>query len=150
MAYADVKARLVVHVQTAAAAVTPPVEDAQAGFPLPKERCARVWYGGETEPRRMGGTLTLNSELVGKVTMIGLFLPVTALDEELSRALDAQGEAFSHALRTAIDGDTGLATAGDNTTLEYGTPELIIVGNARFLAFLWSAVTDYVEYTIAK
>lgn len=150
MAYADVKARLLVHARTAAAAVTPPIEDVQAAFPLPKSDCVRVYYGGETDPVRMGGRFTLKSELVGKVTMIGLFLPVTSLDEELAVQLDARAEAFSHALRTAINADSDLAQAGDNTNLEDGEPDLVIVGNTRFLALMWRAVTDYVEYPLAQ
>lgn len=150
MAYADVKARLLTHARTAAAACSPAIEDVQIGFPLPKSDCVRIWYGGETEPRRMGGAMSLTSELVGKITMIGLFLPITSLDEELSLSLDARAEAFTHALRTAIDADTGLATASDNTTLEYATPDLVVSGNARFLAITWEAVTDYIEYPLTR
>lgn len=150
MAYADVKARLLVHARTAAAATTPPIEDVQAAFPLPKSDCVRVYYGGETDPVRMGGRFTMTSEMIGKVTMIGLFLPITSLDEELAVALDARAEAFSHALRTAIDADADLALAGDNTNLEDGIPDIVIVGNTRFLAVLWRAVTDYVEYTLSR
>lgn len=150
MAYADVKARLLVHCQTAGAAVTPAIQDVQIAFPLPKSDCVRVYYGGETDPNRMGGRWTLTSEMVGKVTMIGLFLPITTLDEEIAIRLDAQAEAFGHALRTAIDADQDLATAGDNTILEDAEPDIVIVGNTRFLAVLWRAVTDYQEYTLAK
>lgn len=150
MAYADVKARLLVHATTAAAATTPPIEDVQIAFPLPRSECVRVYYGGETEPKRMGGRFTAQSEMVGKITMIGLFLPVTALDEELAKQLDARGESFGHALRTAVDGDADLASTGDNTTLEFGQPDVVTIGNTRFLAFLWEAITDYVEYTLSK
>jgi hypothetical protein len=149
MAYADVKARLLVHAQTAAAAVTPPIEDVQIAFPLPKSECVRVYYGGETEPRRIA-RWTLTSEMVGKITMIGLFLKITVLDEEIAKSIDARAEAFTHALRTAIDGDQDLATAGDNTTLEDAEPDIVVAGNTRFLAVLWRAVTDYTEYTLAR
>lgn len=150
MAYSDVKARLLVHARTAAAAVTPPLEDVQAAFPLPRGACVRVWYGGETAPERMGGSTTLGSELVGKITMIGLFLPVPSLDEELAASLDTQAEAFGHRLRTEIDADSDLATAGDNTTLEYAEPDFPVIGNTRYVAWLWRAVTDYIEYTLTK
>lgn len=150
MAYAQVKVRLLAHARTAAAAVTPPIEDVQIAFPLPKSDCVRVYYGGETDPVRMGeGRFTLNSEMVGKLTMIALFLPITSLDEELAVALDAKAEAFTHALRTAIDADIRLAGGGDNTTLEDGEPDIAVVGNTRFLVVLWRAVTDYVEYPLS-
>ena len=149
MAYADVKARLPVHAQTAAAAVTPPIDDVQIAFPLPKSECVRVYYGGETEPRRLA-RYTLGNELVGKITNIAMFLPITTLDEELAKALDVRGEAFVHALRTAVDADTDLATAGDNTTLEWAEFDIVVVGNTRFLYCLVPAVTDYIEYPLAR
>lgn len=150
MAYADVKARLLVHAQTAAAAVTPRIEDVRMGVPLPKGGCVRVYYGGETDPGRMGGRLTLNSEMVGKVTFIAAFWPVTTLDDELGAVIDAQMEAFSHALRTAVDGDTAMNGQADNTTLGDGEPDWVVSGNTRFVMVLWRAVTDYVEYSIVK
>lgn len=149
MAYADVKARLIVHATTAGAALTPPLVDVQAGLPLPKGRCVRVYYGGEAETTRMGGRYTLNSEMVGKVTMIAAFWPITSLDETIARTIDAEAEAFSHALRTAIDGDTDL-TGADSTELDYGEPDIVTVGNTRFLALLWRAVCDYTEYSLVR
>lgn len=151
MAYADVKARLVVHAQTAGAAITPAITDVQAAAPLPKGRCVRVYWGGETDPVRMDGNrFSLKSEMVGQVTMIALFLPIASLAEELAQLLDAQAQAFAHALRTAIDADSDLAGAGDNTNLGDAEPDFVVVGNTRFLAVLWRAVTDYVEYPLAK
>ena len=150
MAYANVKARLVTHARTASATLTRPLEDVQAGLSLPKGRCVRVYYGGETDPLRMGGRYTLNSEMVAKVTMIAAFWPLTALDEEQAALVDAEAEAFSHAFRTAVDADTDLNGEVDNTTLEDGQPDVIVVGNTRYLMIDWRAVTDYVEYPIVK
>lgn len=150
MSYANVKAALVTHAAAAGATLTPPLLDVKAAFPLPKGRCVRIYYGGEQEPVRMGGTLTLNSELVGKVTMIAAFWPLTSLDETLAQAIDTEAEAFGHALRTAVDGDTSLGAEGDNTTLGYAEPDVVVSGNTRFLAVMWRAVTDYVEYAIAR
>lgn len=150
MAYADAKARLLVHVQTASAAMQRPFEDIKLGLPLPKGRSIRVYYGGETGTSRMGGRYTANSEMVGKITLIAAFWPITALDEELGSVIDAEMEAFSHALRTAVDEDSDLNGQVDNTTLEYGEPDIVIVGNTRYAMLLWSAMTDYVEYAVAK
>ncbi len=150
MSYADVKARLLTHAQTAAAAVARPIDDVKIGFPLPKGRCVRVYYGGETATERMNGRYTLNSEMVAKITMIAAFWPVTVLDEEMVSMIDSEAEAFSHALRTAIDGDTALDDKADSTVLDYGEPDVAIIGNTRFLVMMHRAITDYVEYTIAK
>ncbi len=150
MAYADVKARLLTHAQTAAAALSRPIDDVATGLPLPNGRCVRVYYGGETEPVRMGGRYTLNSEMVGKITMIAAFWPITSLEVEVAQVIDAEAEAFSHAFRTAVDGDSDLNSQADNTTLEYGEPDIAVVGNTRYMVVMWSAVTDYVEYAVAK
>lgn len=149
MAYSNVKARLLVHAQTAAAAVTPAIEDVQAGFSQPRSDCVRVYYGGEAEPARLG-RFTLGNEHVGKRTWIELFLPLTGLDEELAATVDARAEAFGHALRSAVDADQDLATAGDNTVLGFADPSVDVFGNARWLTCRWEALTDYIEYTLAK
>lgn len=150
MGYADAKARLVVHAQTAGNALTPKLLDVQQGLPLPKDRSVRVYYGGETDAGRMGGRYTLNSEMVGKVTLISAFWALTNLDSVQAAIIDAEAEAFSDALRTAVDGDTSLNGEIDNTTLDYGEPDIVISGNTRYLMILWRAVTDYTEYAIAK
>jgi hypothetical protein len=150
MAYADAKARLVTHARTAAAALARPFEDVQEGLPLPRGRCVRVYYGGETDTTKMGGRYTLNSEMVGQITLIAAFWPITALDEEQGALIDAEAQTFSSALRTAVDGDSALNGNVDNTTLEFAEPDVVTSGNTRFLMILWRAVTDYAEYTIAK
>ena len=149
MAYADVKARLVTHATTASAALSRPFEDVQAGVPFPRGRCVRIYYGGETEADKFE-RYTLNSEMVGQVTLIAAFWPVTSLDEELGAVIDAEAQAFTDALRTAVDGDSSLNGNVDNTTLGYGEPDFVTIGNTRFVMVLWRAVTDYVEYAIAK
>lgn len=149
MAYSDTKARLVVHAQTAGAAVADPILDVQAAFPVPKGRCVRVYYGGESEPKRMGGNRTLNSELVSEVTFIALFLPVVLNDEAVAASLDAQLYTFKHALRTAIDGDSQLNGNAADLDLELLEPDLVTYNNTRYLLGLWRCVSDYTEYAVA-
>lgn len=150
MAYADTKARLVTHATTAGAAITSdPILDVQAAFPVPKGRCVRIYYGGEAEPARMGANRTLNSELVGEITFIALFLPVVVNDEGVAAALDAQLYTFKHALRTAIDGDSQLNGYSVDLDLEYLEPDLVTYNNVRYLLGLWRCVSDYTEYTVA-
>lgn len=148
MAYPAAKARLLVHARTAAAAVTPAIEDAQIAFPLPQGDCVRLWYGGEADPSRFE-RYTVSSEMVGKITNIGLFLAVPTLDTEMAAHIDTRGEAFGHALRTAINGDSNLNGECDSTVLVDGTPEYITFGNARLVRYLWQAISDYVEYPLA-
>jgi hypothetical protein len=150
MSYADAKARLVTHAQAASASLTRPFEDIQVGIALPKGKSIRVYYGGEVPPVRMGGRYTLNSEMVGKATLIQAFWPLPTVDDEMFALIDTEAEAFSHAFRTAVDADTDLNGNVDNTTLEDGEPAELIVGTTRYMTILWRAVTDYVEYPIAK
>lgn len=149
MAYSDTKARLVTHAATAGAAITAdPVIDVQAAFPVPKGRCVRIYYGGETEPARIPNRV-LNGELVAEVTFIALFLPIPLNDESVAAAVDAQLYQFKHALRTAIDGDSQLNGYATDLALELLEPDLVTYNNTRYLLGLWRCVSDYTEYTVA-
>lgn len=150
MAYADLKAAVLAHCVAAGAGLTPPLEDVKAAFPLPTGRCIRVYYGGETEPPRMTGTTVLNAELVGKVTYIAAFWPVTTLSTELAASIDTDMEALSHSIRGRINGDTNLGGYASTAVLEYGEPDIIIVANARYATLTWRLVTGVVEYAIAS
>lgn len=149
MAYADVKSRLVTHARTAAASLAIPIEDVQVGPAWPKGRCVRVYYGGEVDPLRIGSR-DLTGELVAKVTWITAFWPLSALEEELISTVDAEADAFAHALRTAVDGDVDMNGQTDNTTLEHVVLSDEVLGNTRYLVLTWRAVTDYYEYTVSK
>lgn len=149
MAYADVKARLVTHARTAAASLAIPIEDVQVGPAWPKGRCVRVYYGGEVDPLRIGSR-DLTGELVAKVTWITAFWPLSALEEELISTVDAEADAFAHALRIAVDGDVDMNGQTDNTTLEHVVLSDEVLGNTRYLVLTWRAVTDYYEYTVSK
>lgn len=150
--YGPMKARLLVHAQTASAALANPFEDVKAAFPLPKGRCVRVYYGGEDDPPGFPerGSRSMGYELIGKATLIAAFWPVTSLDEELAELIDTEAEAFGHALRTAIDGDSSLDGAADNTVLGDATPDFAVVGNTRYVVMEWRAVSAYIEYGIAR
>lgn len=150
MAYADVKSRLVTHARTAAASLGIPVEDVQIGPAWPKGRCVRIYYGGEAEPMRMGGSRDFTGELVAKVTWITAFWPLSALEEELISVVDGEAEAFAHAFRTAVDGDVDMNGQTDNTSLEYVVLSDEVFGNTRYLVLTWRAVTDYYEYAVSK
>lgn len=147
MAYAAVKTAIKNHCVTAGATLTPPLQDVQIGFPLPADRAIRIYYGGETEPVKMGpGNLTLNSELVGKVTIIAAFWAVSTLNTEIAARIDADMEALTHSIRGLINGDAQLGGTTTDSTLEYAEPDIVINGNTRYAMLSWRLVTDYVEY----
>jgi hypothetical protein len=150
MAYADTKAAIVVHAAAAAAALTDPILDARAAFPVPKGRCVRVYYGGETEPVRMGGRRVLNAEMVAHRTFIALFLPVTLNDEDVVVIIDAELFTFGHELRTRILGDSQLGGQSTDLELGYLEPDLVTYNNVRYLMGLWEVTSDFTEYALAQ
>ncbi len=149
MAYADTKAAIVVHAAAAGAALSDPILDARAAFPVPKGRCVRVYYAGEAEPVHMGGRRVLNAEMVAHRTTIALFLPVSLNDEALAVIVDADLYDFGHELRTRILGDSTLGGAETDLDLGYLEPDLVTYGNTRYLMGLWEVLSDYTEYTLA-
>lgn len=145
MAYADIKAAILVHATAAGNALTPAMP-ALAAFPLPKSRCIRVYYGGEADPVKMGARWTLNSEMVAKRTMIAAFWPITNLSEELAAKIDAEAEAFGHDLRTRLDGDAQLGGATTDSALLDASPDIFNIGGAKFLGVVWEHLAEYIEY----
>lgn len=149
MAYADTIAAILVHAAAAGAALTDPILDVQRAFPVPTGRCIRVYYGGETEPRRMGGRRVLNAELVAEVTLIAAFFPVIVNDVPVAAAIDTDLYDLKHQLRTRILGDSQLGGQATDLELEYVEPELVSIGNTRYAVLFWRVISDFTEYAIA-
>jgi hypothetical protein len=149
MAYSDVKAVILTHATAAGAALTVPLLDVAIAFPLPADRRVRVYYGGEADPAKMGGRWTLNSEMVGKVTLIAAFWAINALNEDLAVVIDAEMEAFGHELRTRLDGDAQLGGTTTDSMLLDADPDIFVNGSMRYAGVVWRLVSDYVEYTRA-
>jgi hypothetical protein len=154
VSYVDTKAAIVVHCLAAGLTLTDPILDVQAALPIPKGRCIRVYYGGETEPARIGlgggHVYTLNSEVVGEVTFIAAFLPISLNDEELTSVVDADLYTLKHEIRTRLLGDSQLGGASTDLELDYVTPDVVTIGNTRYLVGIWRVVSDFSEYTVAE
>lgn len=149
MAYATTKAAILVHAAAAGAALTNPILDAADGFPVPRGRCIRVYYGGETEPARMGGNRVLNGELVAHRTLVVVFLPVSVNDEAVAAAIDADLYTFGHELRTRILGDSQLGGASTDLTVGYLEQDFEEYNNARYLIGRSEIVSEFTEYVLA-
>ena len=150
MAYATTKAALVTHAAAAGAALSDPILDVRAALPVPKGRCIRVYYGGETLPAKMDGKrYTLNSEMVAEVTLIAAFFPVVLNDEAVTAQIDTDLYTLKHELRTRILGDAQLGGASTDTELDYVEPDLVTYNNVRYLMGLWRVVSDITEYPLA-
>ena len=150
MAYADTIAAILVHATAAGAALSDPILDVARAFPVPTGRCIRVYYGGETEPRRMGGRRVLNAELVAEVTLIAAFFPLSVNDVPVAAALDTDLYNLKHDLRTRILGDSQLGGQATDLELEYVEPDLVVYGNTRYAILTWRVISDYVEYPLAQ
>lgn len=149
MAYSDTKAAILTHAQAAGAALTIPITDVAIGFANPQGRCIRVYWGGEVEPEKMGGRYTLNSEMIGQKTIIGVFFPVTTLSTDLAASIDADMASLAHQFRTRFNGDAQLGGTQTDLSLSLGQPDLVVIGNIRYLAAFWEVTGDFFEYTIA-
>ena len=148
MAYADVKAAILVHALAAGAALTVPITDVAIGFALPTGRCIRIYWGGEVEPRHIANR-TLTSELIGQRTIIGAFWPVTTLSTDQAAVIDAEMAALANERRPRLDGDAQLGATQTDISLDLGTPDFVTIGSTRFLAVFWNVIGDYFEYTLA-
>jgi len=149
MTYAQTQAAIVTHCLAAGAALSNPILDVQAGFPIAKGRCIRVYYGGEVAPERMGAEYTLNSQMVGEVTVIVAFFPITLSDETLTATIDADFYLLKDQLRTRILGDAQLGGASTDLELRLVTQDFVVLGNTRYSMGTWEVVSDFTEYTIA-
>jgi len=147
--YADTKAAIVTHAAAAGGALSDPILDARAAFPVPKGRCIRVYYGGEAEPVRMGGKRVLNAELVAQRTIIAAFFPIALNDEDVAAQIDADLQALAHDLRTRILGDSQLGGAQTDLELGYVEPDIVLNGNTRYLVGIWEVLSDFTEYALA-
>ena len=149
MTYASVKAAILAHAAAAGAALSDPVYDALDGAPVPRGRSIRVYWAGETEPRKMGAQRDLTGELVAEITRVTLFLPLSANDERQAAAVDAQVYDFKHDLRTRLHADSQLGGTCDDLSMDYATPDFAVLNNTRYVILDIDVTTDYTEYPIA-
>jgi hypothetical protein len=141
---------ILAHAAAAAAAVNAQWRDVAIGAPIPRgNRCVRVFYGGEAQPRRMGGPRVLNAELVAETVQLVAFWTMPTLDESIAKSIDDEMVAFKHELRTRILGDSQLGGASTDLEMSYAEPDYQVIGGARWAILGVEFVTDYTEYALA-
>lgn len=150
MTYATTLAAILVHATAAGASLTPPIEDVKIGWPVPRGRCIRIFYNGETEPVRMGGNRTLAADLVSEVTSIVAFWPVNDASDDNAQNIETQMVALKHDLRTRICGDGQLSGSGTDLELGYVEPDFQVISGARYRVMAWDLTTDTTAYPLAQ
>lgn len=151
MANPDIPAALAViatHLTAAGAALTDDILDVDRGLPT-GGRMIRYYWGGEVEPPRMGGPRVMNGEMVGQRVIIVATWPLENLSVEMVTAIDAEMQTLAGEVRTRIQGDSQLGGNVTDLDLSYAEPDIVTIGNARYVALRWDLDLAYVEYAVA-
>jgi hypothetical protein len=150
MGYAEQRDAILVHAAATAAAIDAQWLDVSIGAPIPRgDRCIRMFWGGEVEPKKMGASRVLNGELVSNVISLVAFWAMSGLSEAEIKAIDDEMTTFIAGLRTRVLGDSQLGGQATDLYMEYGQPDFLLIGSARWAVLEVDFITDYTEYTIA-
>jgi hypothetical protein len=150
MGYTAQRDAIVAHAVTAAAAVSSEWTDVTTGAPFPRgNRCVRVFWTGEGEPRRMGGNnRTLAGLMVAPTCALVAFWAMPSLDESAMKVLDDEMATFVHNLRTAILADSTLGGASTDLDMGSAEPDFITIGGARWATVEVPFTLDFLEYPL--
>ncbi len=151
MDFDDVISKLETHAIAAAAAVDSSWKDVAIGFPIPRPtgRSARLFYGGEREPERMGATSTLNSKLIAEAVQLEAYWPISEYGTKKGKALAIEMQALVHELRTRTLGDSQLDNESSDLSMHLAEPGRVEFGGATFAVITVEWVIDYSEYEVA-
>ena len=148
MTYVAVKAQLVTHALASGNTLNPVLIDVQDAAPVPKgQRCVRVHWAGEVDPPHMGGNSTLTSTMIGSITRVILFDPVSTTDETLTSLTDAEVKAFAIDFRTRVEADHDLGGACTDLEIGYAQSDFAVIDNVRYRVVAWDIATGYEEFT---
>ena len=147
MSYATTIAAIRDHAAASAAALANPITDVKVAYPAPPGRCVRIFYGGEVAPEVIGAESTLNSQLVGSLTVVMLFEPLSSLSENQAAVIEAECQSFVHAMRTAIDGDFTIGGGETVATVGYAEPGFASLEGVPFRTVEIQIVSEFTEYT---
>jgi hypothetical protein len=149
MAYSDQLAAIKTHAIAAGATITPKILDVSIGASPPSTRCVRIFYGGEAEPERMGGGLTLTSRLIGERIVVAVYINLSNLSEQEVEAVETELYDFKHELRTRILGDAQLGGNSTDLVMTLVEPDHIVYGNTRYRTLETEIIPEFVEYSIS-
>jgi hypothetical protein len=150
MAFTDILTAIETHATTAGAGLTNPITNVRIGYPKAAHRSARIFWGGETAPVRLGDNpRVLNGELVSDTIVVIVFWSLSNLSDDLAEIIELEARAFTAAFRTAVLGDSQLG--GQSTDLEvgYGETDFPVLAGAAWRTLTFEIVTDFSEYALA-
>ena len=132
MTFSSVLSAIEAHAQTAGASLTDPMTDVCIGLPVPRGRCGRVYWDGETDAPRMPGRYTGNTELTGDRIVVRWFWPIGSADEAAHASRVVEMQALAVALREAIDEDGAALEALGVYDIEVGQaePDIVQIGGS--------------------
>lgn len=149
--FPGVMARLMVHATTAADALTSPIKDVAIAYPKAgSERSIRIFWGGETKPRRMGeADEVLNGKMTADLIVVIVFWPLGHDSEDLAESTETEARAFTVAFRTAVLGDARLNGQITDLYLEHGATDFPVLAGTQYRTLTFELIADYSEYAIA-
>jgi hypothetical protein len=142
-----------IQVHAAAAAVTAggaKFYDVAVGFPAARGKCVRIFYGGEREPERMGGELTLTSQMVAQAINVRGYWPVSETAAKNHRVIEGEMAAFVKSLRTRILGDSQLGGEGVDLAMHLAVTDQVLVTGIQYAVVDMEIVCDFDEHTRDK
>lgn len=148
MNFMDVMDALETHAKAAAVAVDAAFTDVSIGFPAPRGRSARLFYGGEREPEKMGAGSTLNSKLIAEAIELEAYWPIADYGTKKGRALAKEMQSIVHELRTRTLGDSQLDNKSSDLSMHLAEPGRIEYGGATYAVIGVEWVIDYSEYEV--
>lgn len=145
----DVLDAIQVHCLAAGNALASPIKDVAVGWPVPRGRCIRIFWGGEVAPERMGGDRVLNGELVSERAIIRAFWPLSDYGETKARTLIGEMWDLKHEIRTRLLGDSQLGGLSTDFVMGYAEADDVAIGGGVFATLDIECTTDFTEYTIS-
>ena len=146
----DVLDAIQVHCLAAGNALASPIKDVAVGWPVPRGRCIRIFWGGETKPARMGEhPRSQVGEMVSERVVIRAFWPLSDYGETKARTLIGEMWDLKHEIRTRLLGDSQLGGLTTDFEMGYAGADDVVIGGAAFTFIDIECITDYHDYPIA-
>lgn len=150
MSYSGSLAAILTHVTAAGAALTIAFTDVATGFPVPKGRCIRIFYGGEGDPTDvMGARRTMTTELIAELTVIEAYWPVSEMGESGASDIDAEMVTLKQEIKTRLYGDSQLGGQCTDLTIDDAQPDFPVIAGTKYRSLTLIVTSAYDEITVA-
>jgi len=134
---------------SSAASISAAFKDVAVGYPNPRGRCVRIFYGGEAPPAYFGEGMTLSTRMIGQRIIARGFWPVAEYAAKRSRALMLEMWQFVHNFRTAMLADTRLSAKAVDLDMHLAEVDQDVVAGVLYATVDIEFIVDFNEYTVA-